>query len=126
MVSCCATIYYMLIRKLSRANIDWINVLGTYYLIKGISMRSFFNLLTIIFILTDFFFPLMWGAIVFGVLAIGSSPSGKRADGKSHTGGLLGSMWDDYAISVTMCCPANIAMEWSNVKPINASIVVSG
>ena len=63
-------------------------------------MRPLFNLLTIIFVVVGFFIPIVWAlAVVTAVLAIGSSPGGVRADGKSKTGGLLGGLWDDAVIS---------------------------
>ena len=63
-------------------------------------MRPLFNLLTIIFVVLGFFIPMVWVlAAITAVLAIGSSPGGVRADGKSKTGGLLGGLWDDAVIS---------------------------
>lgn len=70
-------------------------------------MRTFFSLLTIGLILVGFFFPLAWaGAVITGIIAIGSAPSGKRADGKSRTGGLLGGVIDNAVVSSKMRdCP---------------------
>ncbi|MDP2630739.1 MAG: hypothetical protein Q8P56_05005 [Candidatus Uhrbacteria bacterium] len=70
-------------------------------------MRSFFAILTIGFILLGFFIPFVWVfALVAGVIAIGSAPSGVRADGKRKTGGLLGGVWDDVVIGYKMKdCP---------------------
>ena len=70
-------------------------------------MRTFFSLLTIGLILVGFFIPLAWaGAVITGIIAIGSAPSGKRADGKSGTGGLLGGVIDNAVVSSKMRdCP---------------------
>ena len=70
-------------------------------------MRGFFSLLTIGLILVGFFLPIAWvGAVITGIIAIGSAPSGKRADGKSRTGGLLGGVIDNAAVSSKMReCP---------------------
>lgn len=74
---------------------------------RGENMKGFFSLLTFGFILMGFFFPIAWGgAVITGIIAIGSSPSGKRADGKSRTGGLLGGLVDNAVVSSKMReCP---------------------
>lgn len=44
--------------------------------------------------------------MVTGLIAIVVSPSGKRVDGKKRTGGVLGGLWDDVAVSRSMMdCP---------------------
>jgi hypothetical protein len=70
-------------------------------------VRTFFAVLTIGFILVGFFAPLAWvGAVITGILAIGSAPPGRRPDGKKKTGGLLGGVWDDIVIGYKMKeCP---------------------
>jgi len=69
-------------------------------------MRTFFSLLTIGLILVGFFFPFAWaGAVITRIIAIGSAPSGKRADGKSRAG-LLGGVVDNAVVSSKMRdCP---------------------
>lgn len=55
--------------------------------------------------------PLLPGlTILFIVLAIGTAPSGKRVDGRSRTGGLLGGLWDNHAAPSKEChaCMAEI------------------
>ena len=43
---------------------------------------------------------------ITGIIAIGSAPSGKRADGKARSGGLLGGITDDIIVSFKMReCP---------------------
>ena len=70
-------------------------------------MKSFFSILTIGLIVIGFVAPIAWiGAIITGIIAIGSAPAGKRPDGKARTGGLLGGLWDNYRVSKTMTdCP---------------------
>ena len=63
-------------------------------------MRPILSLLTVGLILVGFFVPLAWAvALVTGFLAVGSSPGGKREDGKAKTGGMLGWFWDDAIIA---------------------------
>jgi len=48
---------------------------------------------------------LLIGAVLF-LVSVGLAPEGTRADGKPKTGGLLGGLWDAYAVSVsTKKCP---------------------
>ena len=70
-------------------------------------MKSFFSILTIGLIVIGFVAPIAWiGALITGIIAIGSAPAGKRPDGKARTGGLLGGLWDNYQVSKTMTdCP---------------------
>ena len=70
-------------------------------------MRSFWLLLTILFIVIGFIVPITWiFAIITAIIAIGSSPAERRADGKKKTGGLLGPLWDNFMLSQKMFeCP---------------------
>jgi hypothetical protein len=70
-------------------------------------MKIIFSILTIVLIVIGFVAPLAWvAAIISGIIAIGIAPAGKRPDGKAKTGGLLGSIWDNYQVSKTMInCP---------------------
>lgn len=70
-------------------------------------MRSFFLILAVILALLGFIIPFAWiGALISGVLALFSAPSGIRPDGKQRTGGLLGGLWDDMVVSAKMTdCP---------------------
>ena len=70
-------------------------------------MRNLFIGLTAIFVILGFVFPPAWiVAIICCMLAIGSRPSGLRADGKKKTGGLLGGVWDDITVASKMKnCP---------------------
>ena len=70
-------------------------------------MRNFFSFLTIGLIVIGFICPIAWaGAFISGILAMASSPPGKRPDGKKKTGGLFGGMIDNYQIKNTMKdCP---------------------
>jgi hypothetical protein len=70
-------------------------------------MRPFFTILTIGLILVGFLVPIAWiGAVITGLLAIGSAPPGVRPDGKKRTGGVFGGAIDRYAVSRTMReCP---------------------
>ena len=70
-------------------------------------MRFFLSILTIGLIVIGFVAPIAWGgAIITGIIAVGSAPSGKRPDGKARTGGLLGGLLDSYQVSKTMTdCP---------------------
>lgn len=70
-------------------------------------MRPFFGILTALLVAVGFIVPLAWiGAAVCALLAIGSAPSGKRADGKARTGGLLGGVIDNIAVASKMRdCP---------------------
>ena len=73
----------------------------------GYAHERVFLLLTVGLILVGFFFSIAWvGAIFTGIIAIASTPSGKRADGKARTGGLLGGVIDDAVVSSKMReCP---------------------
>jgi hypothetical protein len=93
-------------------------------------MKLFWGILTIGLILVGFFFPPAWiGAVVTGLLAIVTAPSGRRADGMRCTGGLLGGLWDDVAVSRSMMdcphCKSNVSrkatkcphcQEWLSIK----------
>ena len=70
-------------------------------------MRSFFAVLTIGLIVIGFIAPLAWvGAVITGIVAVGSAPPGRRADGKRKTGGLLGGVLDDIVVGHKMVdCP---------------------
>ena len=70
-------------------------------------MRDFFTTLTIVLVIVGFWVPIAWvGAIITLILAIGCAPSGKRPDGKAKSGGLLGWLFDDLEIALTMRdCP---------------------
>lgn len=74
-------------------------------------MRSFWSFITVALGLIGFFIPIAWmGAFVTAVLAIGSTPAGRRADGKRKTGGLLGGAWDAAVVaSKTKDCQACLA-----------------
>ena len=73
-----------------------------------VPMKSFFWMLTVVLVIGGFFIPLLWvAALVIGLLAIGSSPSGKREDGNARTGGLMGGIWDAAVVSSKMkTCPS--------------------
>ena len=76
-------------------------------------MKNIYTILTFILIIIGFVNPLAWiGAIITIIIAVGSKPEGKRADGKSKTGGILGGLWDDFDVSTSMkeChfCKSNI------------------
>lgn len=70
-------------------------------------MRNGFLLLTVLLVIIGFLAPLAWvGAIITGLLAIGSAPPGLRLDGQPRTGGLFGGLIDDMAIARKMVdCP---------------------
>ena len=70
-------------------------------------MKIFLSILTIGLIVIGFLVPVAWiFALITGVIALLYPPSGKRADGKARTGGLLGGFWDDFQVSKTMTdCP---------------------
>ena len=70
-------------------------------------MKNTFTVLTIILVLLGFVMPIAWaGAAVCGIIAMGARPEGLRADGKKRTGGLLGGLWDDFAVAGnTKICP---------------------
>jgi len=70
-------------------------------------MKSLFTILTLCLIVIGFYNPFAWvGAVIALIIAMGSKPEGKRADGKPKTGGLLGSLWDDFDVSTSMTeCP---------------------
>lgn len=71
-------------------------------------MRQTWSVITVLLALLGFVIPIVWaGAIITGILAIGSAPPGKRADGKPRSGGLLGGVIDDFAVKRSMMeCPA--------------------
>jgi len=46
---------------------------------------------------------LIWAAGLFFFIAIGSAPSGKRVDGKSKNGGLLGGLLDQWEAPSKTC-----------------------
>jgi len=70
-------------------------------------MKNFWALLTIGLVVCGFVVPIAWGgALITGLLAIASAPAGKRPDGQTKTGGLLGGVWDDFVIGYKMMdCP---------------------
>jgi len=70
-------------------------------------MKTFFSILTIGLIVIGFVAPIAWiGAVITGIIAIGSARAGKRADGKAKTGGLFGGLWDNFRVASTMIdCP---------------------
>jgi len=68
-------------------------------------MRNFFAAATIGLIILGFIIPMAW-AVITGMLAIGSAPTGRREDGKKRTGGLLGGVIDDIVVASKMIdCP---------------------
>lgn len=71
-------------------------------------MRSFWTFVTVALAVVGLFVPgAWWFAVLTALFAIGSAPSGLRADGKRRTGGLLGGAWDAMVVSATMKdCPA--------------------
>jgi len=70
-------------------------------------MKWTLTLSAIVLAVLGFAAPALWIlAIPIGLFAIGSAPSGQRADGKRKTGGLLGWLWDDVAMALKMReCP---------------------
>jgi len=70
-------------------------------------MRNIFLGLTILLVLIGFIIPLAWvGAAISGVVAVASSPTGLRADGKKKSGGLLGGFVDSVVVGYKMDdCP---------------------
>jgi hypothetical protein len=70
-------------------------------------MKRFLGVLTIVLIGIGFVNQSAWVfALITGIIAIGLPPPGRRADGKRRTGGLLGGLWDDFAVRRAMRdCP---------------------
>lgn len=68
-------------------------------------MKSIFNTLAIVCLLAGAIFNpmLLWAAGLFFFIAIGSAPSGKRVDGKSKNGGLLGGLLDQWEAPAKSC-----------------------
>lgn len=63
-------------------------------------MKIFFTLLTVVLIFVGFVNPFaLAGAAIAGFIAVGVAPSGRRADGKRKTGGLLGGLVDDLEMA---------------------------
>lgn len=66
-------------------------------------MRGAWTVASVLLTLVGFVAPIAWaGALVTGVLAIGSAPAGTRADGKARSGGLLGGAVDAAVVSAKM------------------------
>ena len=94
-------------------------------------MRIFFILLTVGLIVIGFINPFAWiGAVIAGVLAMLSAPSGTRADGKRRTGGLLGGVVDNIVIASKMqeCpnCKAKIMKDASKCRNYGEWVVGQG
>jgi hypothetical protein len=70
-------------------------------------MKNVFAGIAVVLGIAGFVLPGVWFfAIISGIIAICSSPGGTRPDGKPRSGGLLGSMMDDMAVSRNMRkCP---------------------
>lgn len=70
---------------------------------KTTDMRPFFSALMLGSILIGFVVPAAWVLTPIAALCwIVAAPPGKRPDGKAKTGGILGGVWDSFAVSLTM------------------------